>query len=457
MEYEIENIKFMSYSKLCDIHAKIFVPKNIKIKGIVQIVHGMTEYIDKYIETIEYLLEKGYIVCGHDHLGHGDSYAKKEDRGYFGEKDGYKALIKDTYTLTKFVKNKYPKYNYFMLGHSMGSFIAIIVLSMHNDAFDGVIFMGTGGPNSLASTGIKVARRMAEKKGARYVSTSLIDAANRFFNAGIKNPKTSHDWTTRDEEVIAKRLKDKRADFSFSVKGYEDLFSLSKLANDEKTLAKIDNKKHIIFLSGDKDPVGNNGKGVAKLYEYFLENNYDNVEIKLYKDARHELLKELNKETVKKDIVKFLEKVAEDLEKEEKTKLRLEEYIFPQLVHEYNLNTRKKFAILIKVNRINDEHLYGEDDIEIVNIINTKKDNILETPVYLSLIDGCNKFDNNLERMILISNDKLSPMEIAACNNCNLHVVYYLKGKYTDKQIDTIKYLAKEKGTYAFKEIKFVD
>ena len=447
MNYEIQNLEFLSYSKLCNIKAKIFVPEDTKIKGIVQIVHGMTEYIDKYKETIEYLLERGYIVCGHDHLGHGDSYKRKEDRGYFGEKDGYKALVKDTYTLTKYVKQKYPKYNYFLLGHSMGSFISRIVLSMHSDVFDGVIFMGTGGPNPLANTGIKIARRMAEKKGARYVSKSLIDAANRTFNSGIKNPKTTHDWTTRDENAIARRLVDKKADFSFSVKGYEDLFTLSKLANDEKTLSKIDTKKHIIFLSGDKDPVGNNGKGVVKLYDYFVANNFDNVEIKLYKDARHELLKELNKETVKKDIIKFLNKVEEDLEKEEKTKLRLEEYILPQLIEKYNIKSKEKFAMLIKINGLKASNLYGEKDIEIVNFKKVINKNILYTPVMMSLVDGCEKYNNNLEKMILFSNNKLSPMEIAACNNCKLPVAYYLEGKYSNLEKDTIAYLAKEKGT----------
>lgn len=457
MNYKIENIEFLSYSKMANIKGKIYIPDTDNIKGIIQIVHGMLEYFDRYIDAIEFFLKEGYIVCGHDHLGHGDSYSKKEERGYFGEENGYKALIEDTYSVTKYVKEKYPKFNYFIIGHSMGSFITRIVVSKYCSSFDGVIFLGTGGPNPLFKTGIEVANRIAKKKGGSYQSKVLVGMSNKFFNAAVPNQKTDHDWTTRDEEIIKKRIADKKSDFSFSAKGYVDLFTLAKLANDPNTLNKIDRKMHIGLFSGDKDPVGNYGKSVIKLYEYLNDNEFENVYIKLYKGARHELLNELNREEVKKHLLKFIHSIEEDLEKEENTKITLEEYVIPQIIEENNINVKKDFAILLKIKHLKGNYLYGDKDLEVINVVTGKSRNILKPPVITSLIDGCDKLNNNLEKTFLITNNKLCTMEEAACYMAKVPVVYYLKDKVSDKDKEIKEYIYGQKGTFALKEKKFID
>ncbi len=457
MNYKIENIEFMSYSKMANIKGKIYIPETKNIKGIIQIVHGMLEYFDRYLETIEFFLKEGYIVCGHDHLGHGESYNKKSERGYFGEENGYKALVEDTYSVTKYVKEKYPKLNYFIIGHSMGSFITRIVVSKYCSSFDGVIFIGTGGPNPLFKTGIEVANRIAKKKGGMYHSKMLVGMSNKFFNAGVPNQKTEHDWTTRDEEIIKKRIKDKKSDFYFSVKGYVDLFTLGKLANEPATLNKIDRKMHIGLFSGDKDPVGNYGKTVIKLYDYFEDNNFDNVYIKLYKGARHELLNELNREEVKKHLLKFIHKIEKDLQKEENTKISLEEYVIPQIIEENGINMKKDFAILLKIKHSKGNYLYGDKDLEVINVVTGKSRNILKHPVITSLIDGCDKLDNNLEKTFLITNEKLSNMAISACYMAKVPVVYYLKEKNSTEEVEIKEYIAGQKGTFALKEKKYID
>ena len=123
----------------------IFYPHNVSPIGIVQIAHGMCDYFERYSEMSEYLVNKGFIVCGNDHLGHGGSVNSNDELGWFAKENGWENAVEDMYTLTKIMKEKYSDIPYFLIGHSMGSFLSRAYTIKHSKSLDGVIFMGTSG------------------------------------------------------------------------------------------------------------------------------------------------------------------------------------------------------------------------------------------------------------------------------------------------------------------------
>ena len=206
MEFETKELYFNSSNKENRVYAKIIEPKNVTIKGIVQICHGMCEYFDKYNHFSEFLASNGYIVCGHDHIGHGNSINSKDDLGFFAKREGYKYLIEDTKNFTDIVRNHYSELlkegniKYYLFGHSMGSFISRCYVAKYGDGINGLILCGTIGPQPLINAGINLAQTMSDKKGDHYRSKKLYDMALDFANISFIPASTRFDWISSDEE-----------------------------------------------------------------------------------------------------------------------------------------------------------------------------------------------------------------------------------------------------------------
>lgn len=307
MEINIEKISFKSSNNINIVRGKIMAPITEEIKGIVQISHGMCEYIDRYDEFADYLLEKGYIVAGHDHIGHGDSVNDEKDRGFFAKENGYKYLVKDLYYMTKIVKKRYPNLPYFMLGHSMGSFISRCYIAQYGEMLDGIILLGTMGPQWAVDAGIQLADRLIQKKGEMYKSKKLDQLCFEFANLNFEPIMTKYDWTCRNKEVVLNHLEDKKMSFIFSVSAFKDLFNLVKYCNDDKFIKNTPKTLPMLIMSGDMDPVGEEGIGVKKVYELYKKIGIKDIAFKVYKDCRHELLNELNKDEIYKDILDWIE------------------------------------------------------------------------------------------------------------------------------------------------------
>ena len=165
MEYKVYEFYFKSSNGSANIYAKILTPiDSRKIKGIVQFSHGMCEYFDKYIEFYKFMLENGYVVCGHDHIGHGLSIKNESDKGFFAEKDGYKYLIEDLKKMTDLVRKRFPYEPIFMLGHSMGSLIARNYVAKYGENLKGLLLCGTVGPQSLIDSAINLSNIIIKRK-----------------------------------------------------------------------------------------------------------------------------------------------------------------------------------------------------------------------------------------------------------------------------------------------------
>ena len=179
------------------LHGFRCVPEG-QVRAVLQLSHGMVEYIDRYRPLAEYLADRGILVTGHDHLGHGASIRTKEDYGYFAEPDGNRAVLADLHAVTVLTKELYPNLPYFLLGHSMGSFYARQYLCEYGRELNGAIIMGTGfQPKALVKVAKTLCRVLAAFHGWHYRSSLVANLSFMGYNKGLEG-RTTHDWLNRD-------------------------------------------------------------------------------------------------------------------------------------------------------------------------------------------------------------------------------------------------------------------
>ncbi len=277
-------------------------------KAIVQIAHGMAERKERYDEFVEFLAENGYAVFIHDHLGHGESVQNDDYLGFFGEEDGWKTLVEDCYTVTKYAREIFPNKPVILFGHSMGSFIARAYSQIHDMTLDGAVYCGTSGPNPAAGIAVKLADIIASSKGNMYRSEFINSVAFGTYNKRIKPQRTAFDWLTRDTEIVDKYVADKYCGFLFTACGYRDLFSVLKYVSGKNWYKGVRKNLPILMIAGDADPVGEYGSGVKEVAATLKKTGHEKVELKLYKDFRHEILNETNRQDVMNDILVWLDK-----------------------------------------------------------------------------------------------------------------------------------------------------
>lgn len=302
-----EEITYDSRDNETKIHAIRWVPQKGEIKGVLQIVHGMVEHIDRYDDFANYLAEKGFVVVGNDHLGHGGSVKQDADRGYFCKKDGETILVRDVHRLKKLTQKAFPGKPYFILGHSMGSFITRKYIMEYGKGIDGAIIMGTGSkPVHLLKFGVCLTKILSKIHGERYRSKFINNRAFGSFNNQFSSVRTEHDWLTKDAKQVDAYESDERNNFIFTLNGYETLFKIFIYIQEEENFANVRKDLPVFFMSGADDPVGDHGEGVKKAYELLKRVGYSNLDIKLYKDDRHEILNEFDRDIVYKDLENWI-------------------------------------------------------------------------------------------------------------------------------------------------------
>ena len=308
-----EDREFLSGDGKTMIHVRYWVPDG-EPKGILQLVHGMAEFIERYDEYAAWMAERDWLVVGHDHLGHGDSVRTVEDYGYFGE-NGLDVLLKDIDFVRQSVQAQYPGVPHFLLGHSMGSFLVrdYAVLEGTNGEpmashLTGLIVMGTGyQPAPMLFLGSLTARALMKLRGDRHRSKFLNKLVFGSYNRHFKPSRTPYDWLTREEAIVDFYVKEKRCGFIFTVSAYETLFSAIHDAQDTKAMKRIPKNFPIFFVSGAKDPVGGFGEGVRNCLVSYVEHSEALLDIKLYEEDRHEILQEKNREEVFRDLRAWME------------------------------------------------------------------------------------------------------------------------------------------------------
>ncbi len=303
------DIEFPSWDGVSSIHGTIWYPKD-EPKGIVQLIHGMSEHISRYDHFARYLAGNGFAVCGHDHIGHGYSASSPEDLGHMPPDNGADILVEDVDTLRHIAQDAFPAgIPYFIFGHSMGSFTLRVYLTRHGEGLSGAIVCGTGNePVVLSLTGNALAKLGSLIRGETSRSNFIHSLADGAFVRQVEDPQTEFDWISYDRDNINDFIADDLNGFQFTLGGYAALTRLAYLASNLDLAKQIPARVPIFFVSGAEDPVGNKGEGVKEAAELMVAAGIDDVEVILYENMRHEILNEAAAGAVYADILDWIDR-----------------------------------------------------------------------------------------------------------------------------------------------------
>ena len=291
MSFIKKEFTFRSVSGLADIHCASYMPEQGEVKAVLQIAHGMAEHLERYEKFASVLCDNGFAVYINDHLGHGQSISSESELGYFGKKDGWKHFVEDCRKLTLIAKDENKNKPFIFFGHSMGSFVARAYSYKYASDIDGAIFCGTAGPNPAAGAGILITKLITKLKGDHHRSKLIDKIGFGTYNNKFED-RTAFDWLSRDNEEVDKYIADPLCGFLFTAPGYGDLFGLLGFVSSKDWFNALDKELPVLMISGDMDPVGEYGKGIAKVEAMLGQAGKKNLTTILYKDARHEILNE---------------------------------------------------------------------------------------------------------------------------------------------------------------------
>lgn len=306
----LEEASFLSADGRSTISVRVWLPEGARAarpRGVVQVIHGMAEHVGRYDEFARFLAGRGYLVCGDDHIGHGRS-AEPGLRGHVPLAAGADALVEDERRLYELVSRRVPAdVPRFLLGHSMGSFIARVYLSRHAEGLSGAAICGTGSvPVGLSRAGSAISRGIAALRGERHRS-SLVDGMGAGAYARSVEGPTGFEWLSRDEGNVERYLADEACGFMFTVGGYAALTSLTAESCSRAAARRVPHDLPLLFVSGAEDPVGDCGRGVRRAARLYLEAGSNDVSVRIYEGMRHEILNEGGRRRVFRDVAEWLE------------------------------------------------------------------------------------------------------------------------------------------------------
>lgn len=297
---------YLSANGKTHIHAVEWLPEG-EVKAVLQIAHGVSEYILRYAPFAEFLTQRGFAVVGHDHLGHGDSVGSSDTPLYFGGRGSWDDVVDDIEQRRCLAREQFPSVPYFLLGHSMGSFLARTYLIRYPGQVDGAIIMGTGqmGP-ALVQGGLLVAAVESARIGEDKVSPLVDKLAFGAYNKPFAPNRTSHDWLSVNEKNVDDYLAHPQCGGMPTIGLFREMLHGIAFITKQENAAKMDRHTPILFISGGMDPVGDLGKGVKRAYESFQRAGMEDVSIQIYPELRHEILNEACREEVYTDIFNWL-------------------------------------------------------------------------------------------------------------------------------------------------------
>lgn len=297
----MQEFYYPSADGIHQVHAVLWLPEDGNIKGVVQLVHGICEYILRYDHFARFLTEQGYAVTGNDHLGHGKTVKNTEEYGYFND---WSHLVRDVRTLQQHTQALFPNVPYFILGHSMGSFVTRTYLIDYPDGLTGAILSGTGQESAITVVAGRFLTSLGDPKKVNRLFYQLSIGA---YNKKFAPTRTSADWICRNTSVVDTYLTDPQCNFPTKAGMNHAMMRGLQYIWNKKNLAKMNKELPIYFFAGDCDPVGAMGKGVEKVAHRFRKIGMKEVTVKLYHEGRHEMLNEINNDEVYRDVALWLD------------------------------------------------------------------------------------------------------------------------------------------------------
>jgi alpha-beta hydrolase superfamily lysophospholipase len=290
------------------IYCQKWIPESGAVKAVVQIAHGMAEHIERYTEFAEELTKAGLAVYGNDHRGHGKTAGTLDRVGFLSDDNGFNLVVEDMKTLTETINREYPEHSIVLLGHSMGSLLARHYIYRYENRIKCAIFSGlVSDPGILGGVGLFIANLVCAIKGKRSKSPLLDTLSFGQFNASFKPNRTKFDWLSRDPERVDLYINDPFCGTIFSAGFFKDLLTGLKEIKQIENSGRLPLDIPIYMFSGDKDPVGDNTTGVQKIHDLYKKAGVKDLTLKFYPDGRHEMLNEINRDEVYRDIIQWIE------------------------------------------------------------------------------------------------------------------------------------------------------
>ncbi len=277
-------------------------------KGIVHIVHGMSEHAERYDHFATFLTANGYVVYSSDLRGHGKTAGSIENVGQFAMENGWKKVVGDIIELSQKFKAEHPDVPLIILGHSMGSFIARNVAYEAPDLADAFIFSATNGhPGLIGVVGKSFANFNMKLIGKKKRSKLMDKLVFGDFNKKYENPRTNKDWLSRDNSIVDQYINDPYCMQTFTAQFFTDLLHGILDIQEFSNISKMNKSTPVLLFSGDMDPVGDYGRGPKQVYAKFKRANIENVTLEMYEEGRHEMLNEINKDEVYLMVLNWLD------------------------------------------------------------------------------------------------------------------------------------------------------
>ena len=276
-------------------------------KAAVQLAHGMAEHSARYARLAAALTDAGYAVYAHDHRGHGTT-GGEDDHGFFADENGWASVVDDMRRVTRLAQDENPDLPLFLLGHSMGSFLARSYVIEDSGDLAGLVLSGTGGdPGLLGKAGLLLAKAEARARGRRHVSPLLDKLTFGQYNAAFKPNRTPFDWLSRDEAEVDAYIADTMCGQTFTSGFFVDLVGAQPTINDSRKVARVRRDLPVLLLSGERCQVGANGRGPREVAEQLRSVGVTDVTCTLYPGARHEIFNETNRDEVTADLIRWLD------------------------------------------------------------------------------------------------------------------------------------------------------
>ncbi len=301
---QTEKIRLTSPADGLELNVLIAKPDSGEVKGIIQIAHGMCEYVARYLPMMEYFTANGYIVAGNDHRGHGESVRAAEDLGWFYEKHG-KAIVQDLVAVTKYLKNRYPGMPLTLFGHSMGSMASMVYLQENDGLIDKLVLSGSPTKNPMAGIAVFLSDVIALFKGARHRSKTLYSLSIGAYEKRYQKEGKAA-WLSVGKPNVEKYVADPLCSYVFTCNGFRNLFCLLKNAYVGKRYKVEKSELPILFIAGGDDPVIGSEKQWLEAQTFLKKQGYQRVDGKLYAGFRHELLNEDDPAPFLADLLAFL-------------------------------------------------------------------------------------------------------------------------------------------------------
>jgi alpha-beta hydrolase superfamily lysophospholipase len=281
-----------------------------KPRGVVQIVHGMAEHALRYADTAKVLVDAGWAVFAADNRGHGRTAASEADLGHLGDRDGWTLVVRDLKRVRDHARKLHPEGPYVLYGHSLGSLLSQSYLYTHPGTVDAAVLSGTDGdPGPIVMAGIGVATLERARLGKRGKSKLLDDLNFGKFNRAFAPARTAFDWLSRDTAQVDKYVNDPKCGFLMSAQSWRDIMKGVRENHRPENHAKIPKDLPLYLFAGARDPVGGQTKRIKDLVKQYQRAGLSHIETRFYPDGRHEMVNELNREEVWRDLVSWLSRV----------------------------------------------------------------------------------------------------------------------------------------------------